>query len=345
MTAQLLDLAGCRCAVIASNAVADRMRTYLAPFVIARTVRQPDVTVTIGCDSHAIDVARRLFTARQPISCRTAHPGNRYLVWTVDDHEILLPEWTYDHMIDTVPGSIAVTGDDCDIAAKIGTRVIRQLLMRGIENRCDGVDVHAGSVLAGDAGVLIGGKPGSGKTTMLTTLLERHAAPIAGDRTMVTPNGQSWQATAVPLAWRFTPQGLAGSRPLAQALPRMTPARGPALVDGKVELTPEEVGQVFGRAPAPSAAIGHIVVVARTAEPAPALIDGWHLRRHLDFGREDALATDWLNLFPHNDEQSRANESHWWAALASSVPVLALTWTDPAQLPELADTIWTWINS
>ncbi|WP_228001678.1 hypothetical protein [Nocardia australiensis] len=322
----------------------ERMRAYIDPFVASDTGQRPDVTVSISCDPRAVDISRQLLNTRPPSACRTAHPGNRYLVWIVDDHEVLLPEWTDDHVVDTAPGTITITGADFNVAATIGTRVIRQLVMRGIENR-GGASLHAGCVVVGADGVLVGGKAGSGKTTMLTALLERHAAPVSGDRTMVIADSSGWRAVAVPLAWRFTPEGLSGSRLLGQAWPGMTPARGRVLVEGKAELTPDEVGQVFGRAPVSDAPVHRIVVVERSPEPPPDVVDGWYLRRHMDFGRGDTLGEDWLNLFPHNGNHARPSENLWWTRLGSSVPVMALTWTDPQQLPHLALSIHKWINS
>ncbi|MEV5835081.1 hypothetical protein [Nocardia sp. NPDC052112] len=255
---------------------------------------------------------------------------------------ILLPEWTYDHVVDTGPGTIAVTAVDDDTAARIGTRVVRQLIMRRIESR-GGIGLHAGTVAINGDGVLVGGQAGAGKTAMLTALLEHGAAPVSGDRTMVMTHSESWLAVGVPMAWRITAEGMARSLPLAQAWRDLTPARGRNLVEGKVELTPLEVAEIFGTRPAAHAAVGRIVVMQRSPEPPPRVVDGPFLCRHMDFGRGDSLGGDWLNLFPH--AVSHTAQHDWWSRLAAAMPVLALTWTDPAQLPSLADRIRRWIRS
>lgn len=131
---------------------------------------------------------------------------------------------TPNHVITVKGNRVLVTAELRQVAATIGVRIVRQLIMRGGEAR-GGQAVHAGAVDINGDGVLVGGHPGAGKTSVMTRLVEDHGARyIANDRTVLIPaDTDSWCAVGVPLAWRFTPESINGSPRLADALASRKP--------------------------------------------------------------------------------------------------------------------------
>ncbi|GAA0538588.1 hypothetical protein GCM10011581_05640 [Saccharopolyspora subtropica] len=339
MSTRLLNLGPCTCSVVAPEPVHEAMRHYVSPFLVPTLDGEPDITVSISCDSAAVADARRSLADQPATALRTSHPDQRYRAWITEGHEVLLPEYAPDHVITATPDLLVIAAEQPRVAASIGTRVVRQLLMRGGEiqaGRC----VHAAAVDIDGHGVLIGGHPGSGKTTVLTHLIEDHGAhPVANDRAVLIPRrGRQWHAIGVPLAWRFTPEGIGGSPTLANALTDFEPVRGRHLVDGKIELTPWEVSRLVGRPTLPITEIQRIVILTRSPSTPVMNPDSGFVQQHLDFSVEDFFAEDWLNLRPllaRNAEVS-ARDSEFWLRLAETMPVLALAWTDPSELPDVA---------
>lgn len=307
MSVRLLDLVTCTCSVIAPEPVHQAMSHYVHSYLV-RAFRQPDVVLTVGCDVNAVAYARHSLAAtRNLTTTRTSHPEQRYHVWATDDHQVLLPEHVPNHVISTTGDHVFLTAEQPPVAATIGTRVVRQLIMRGGEalgGRC----VHAGVLDIDGEGVLIGGHRGAGKTSVLTHLIERHRArPIANDRTVLVPeDSHSWRAVGVPLAWRFTPEGIGGSATLTAALADFEPNRGRHLVDGKVELTPWEVSRLFDRPALPSARITRVVILVHGRDAPPAPPDAAFVHRHLDFGAADFFTADWLGIRPHTGISPRS---------------------------------------
>jgi hypothetical protein len=236
---------------------------------------------------------------------------------------------------------ITVSSERETVAATIGVRVVRQLIMRGGEAR-GGRAIHAGAVAVNGHGVLIGGQPGAGKTSVLTRLVEDHgAAVLSNDRTVLFLDGAgTWRAVGVPLAWRFTPEGIGGSPRLSEALAHRTPRRGRGLIDGKVELTPLEISQILASPTTPTIPITRLVVLMRSPDMRPETPDARFLRSHLDFGEADFFADDWLSIrqcLPKATEH-QANPDAWWTMLAG-LPMQVICWHDPAELAQVAEAV------
>lgn len=347
MHARLLDLGSCICRLRASQEIHDPMQHYLSPFVAAAASREPNLTVSIEHDTVTVAHTRQSLAHQPATTLRTSHPEQRYRVWSTADREILLPEHTADHVIVRTPGHICLVAEDVRVAATIGIRIVRQLVMRGAEVR-GGRCVHAAAVDLDGRGLLIAGHSGSGKTTVLTQLLEEHGAhPVSNDRTaLIATDTGRWHAMGVPLAARFTPEGISGSPSLTVALHRFEPSRGRQLVDGKIELTPWEVSTLFQRTSLSGTEVTHLVLLTRTPQASVGNADGPVVRHHLDFGTEDAFADDWLNLRPHLRAAlpTPTHHSQLWERLADTVPVLRLSWTDPTELPRIAATASQWVQ-
>ncbi|MGH3623496.1 MAG: hypothetical protein ACRDQ5_17140 [Sciscionella sp.] len=320
------------------------MRHYVSPFLVSAGDREPHPTVSVGRDAATVAQTRQSLADQPPTTVRTSHPEQRYRVWITEDREILLPEHTPDHVIIRTPELVLIAAEHARVAATIGIRVVRQLVMRGGEVR-GGRCVHAAAVDIDGRGVLIAGHPGSGKTTVLTHLIEDHGArPVSNDRTALIPTDTGrWHAIGVPLAARFTPEGISGSPTLTAALNHFEPSRGQHLVDGKIELTPWELATLFNRSTVPVTEVAQLVILTRSAPVPAAKLDGAFVRHHLDFGADDFFADDWLNLRPHlNDSQpdSLSGDGDLWGRLVETVPVFPLAWTDPAELPHIATTTY-----
>lgn len=339
MSVRLYDLTTCTCSISAVEPLHEAMGHYLSVYEASRLSR-PDVVVAVGSDADAVAAVLLSLARMPPTALRRSHPEQRYQVWTTNGQEVLLPDRAPDHVISTTGNHITVTAEHLGMAATIGVRVIRQLIMRGGEAR-GGRAVHAGAVDIDGEGVLVGGHPGAGKTTMLTLLVEHHGArAVANDRAVLIPiDNQAWRAVGVPLAWRFTPEGAGGSPRLASALACQQRSRGRDLVDGKIELTPLEVGQLLDRPAVGAVHITRVVILVRSSHARPLTPDAAFVRRHLDFGATDFFADDWLNMRPQlarYESTSRDEGDAWWAKLATSVPVQVLSLTEPAELPQVA---------
>lgn len=339
MSARIYDLTTCVCVVSASEAVHQAMAHYLSAYQRSE-VDKPTVELAVKGDATSVASVVHSLTDMRPDAIRKSHLDQRYRVWTTSPQdEVLLPERTLNHVITTSGNRISVTADRESIGATIAVRIVRQLVMRGGES-WHGRAVHAGAVDLNGHGVLVGGKPGAGKTSVLTRLVENHGAhPIANDRTMLIPSqSRQWLAVGVPLAWRFTPEGLAGSSRLAYGLRHRHSVRGRDLVDGKAEFTPMEISQIFNRQTVSMAQVDRIVVLVNLLDDVPGAPDVTFLRHRLDFGRTDFFAEDWLRL---RDQLSAPDKRHtnlysWWSRVAATIPVKVLTWTSPTELPRVA---------
>ncbi|MEU0519361.1 hypothetical protein [Streptosporangium sp. NPDC006007] len=335
MNSRTYDLVTCTCSVTAAEPVHTMMAHYLSAFRVPER-NGTDVALTLSYDRVAR--VRRSVPATPPTEVRNSHPDQRYQVWISGDHEVLTPEREQDHVITVRGNHITVSSVRENVAATIGVRVVRQLIMRGGET-CGGQAVHAGAVVANGDGVLVGGQPGAGKTSVLTRLVEDHgAAALSNDRTVVVPDDAgTWRAVGVPLAWRFTPEGIGGSPRLSGALAHTTPRRGGGLTDSKVELTPLEVSQILDNPTTSTTQVTRVIVLMRSPNEQPVTPDARSLRRHLDFGRADFFADDWLNIRPHlpGNANNPTDPDAWWTTLAG-LPVQVICWGDPVELARVA---------
>lgn len=338
MNSRAYDLVTCTCVVTAAEPVHTMMAHYLSVFH-APELTGTDVTLTLTYDRVAR--ARRSVSETPPTEVRNSHPDQRYQVWDTEDRRVLIPERRQDHVMTVRGNHITVSSERENVSATIGVRVVRQLIMRGGEAR-GGRAIHAGAATVNGHGVLIGGLPGAGKTSVLTRLVEDHgAAVLSNDRTVVVPNDAgTWRAVGVPLAWRFTPEGIGGSPRISDALAHRTPRRGHGLIDGKVELTPLEISQILASPTTPAIPITRVVVLMRSPDTRPETPDARFLRSHLDFGAADFFADDWLSIrqcLPKVTE-SQANSEAWWTMLAG-LPVQVICWRDPAELARVAEAV------
>ncbi|WP_242606316.1 hypothetical protein [Protofrankia symbiont of Coriaria ruscifolia] len=168
------------------------------------------------------------------------------------------------------------------------------------------------------------------------------ARPVANDRTVLTPsNDGGWLATGVPLAWRFTPEGVNGSPRLAEGIRSRYPERGLGLTDGKVELTPLEVSRILGQPAVATTRVTRVVVLIRLPDDMPETPNAALLQQRLDFGPADFFAEDWLGLRSRlgAPPAEQAATHNWWDKVAATVPVEVLTWTNPTELARVAATI------
>src|SRR5699024_8828510 len=258
---------------------------YVSSFLVSAGDHEPHLTVSVRRDATAVAQTRQSLTDRSPTTVRTSHPEQRYRIWIAQHREILLPEHDCDHVVIRTSGVVLVIAEHACVAATIGVRVVRQLVMRGGEVR-GGNCVHAAAVDIDGRGLLIAGIPGSGKTTVLTHLIEDHGArPVSNDRTTLIPTGSGrWHAIGVPLAARFTPEGIGGSPTFTAALNHFEPHRGRHLVNGKIELTPWELATFFYRSTTRLTEVAQLVILTRSTEVPAEDRDRDFVRHHLDFG-------------------------------------------------------------
>lgn len=336
------DLTVGTCSLTADTTVHAAMGHYLAGFATAQPGKI-DVEVTVRVDPVAVAEARQSQASVPPTEMRRSHPGHRYRVWDTDGSTVLLPGLKTDHTITVNGHRILLHAQRPEVAATIGVRVVRQLIMRGGETR-GGRAVHAAAVDVDGTGVLIGGYPGAGKTSVVTRLLEaHHARPVSNDRTVLIPGEWGWRAVGVPLAWRFTPEGLHGSPSLATSIGRQAPQRGHGLVDGKIELTPREVDEALASSALATTVISRLVILVRLPDDMPGPADIAFVRQRVDFGASDFFAEDWLGVRPYlPDRQAAASpveHESWWAHLARTMPTRVLSWTHPCELDRVAAAI------
>lgn len=338
MICRVFDLVACTCAVTAPSPVHDVLDRYLTPFLAESPTLQADVSLSVHCEPPTkVMEMDSAFAGLVPTEVRRSHPDQRYLVWRDGPTQRLVPEVRRDHTITVHHGHVEISAADVTRAARVTVRVVRQVIMRGCEVQ-GGRGVHAAVVVIDGHGILIGGQPGAGKTSVLTQLIERHGAcPVANDRAvLMTTDGRTWLAVGVPLAWRFTPEGLRGSARLAAGYAATEPRRGRALVDGKHELTPSEVSILLGQPHRASNTIQEIVLLSRAPNS-----DHASLRAHLDFGDADFFAEDWLGILAHlpRKESPDSGKIGFWSRLGRELPVRRLAWTHPSELPHVAATI------
>lgn len=337
------DLTAGTCSITADTPILAAMEHYLAAFTTTQTAT-PEIEVTIQVHPRALAAARQAQAEVPPTGMRRSHPGHRYRMWDIGGRRsLLLPDTAPDHMITVSGNRVLVCAQQAQVAATIGVRVVRQLIMRGGEAR-GGRAVHAAAVDLDGTGVLLGGYPGAGKTSVMTRLLEQHRArPVSNDRTVLIPSTDSWRAVGVPLAWRFTPDGLKASPGLAAATGRQTPRRGHGLIDGKIELTQNEVDEALACRALPTTVITRLVILVRLPDDALGPADIAFVRQRLDFGVADFFAEDWLGIRSHlNTMQSAGRPVHqdnWWAHLARTMPTRVLSWTHPCELDRVAAAI------
>jgi hypothetical protein len=276
---------------------------------------------------------------------RWSHPTQSYLVRPrvdVPGEVLLCPDGT-DHVVITSGGGVDVLAADAASGARLGVRVVRQVLMRGGE-RAGGRCVHAAVARVGNLGVLDTGAPGAGKTSVLTELISTHRArPVANDRAVLVPTGQGrWRAYGVPLVWRFTPQAVVASPRLSGTIASGRRERGDALVDGKAEFTPQEVARLFGTEPPSCVDVDLVVVLNRRGHQGAALSAG--LTEALDFGVDDPFSCDWLALREVaglSGNVAPQDAALWWRTLAADLRPLTrtVTWESPQEFPVIADVI------
>ncbi|CRK56908.1 hypothetical protein [Alloactinosynnema sp. L-07] len=334
------DLAVGACSISADTAVHAAMDHYLASVATAQPGKA-DVEVSVRVDPAAVAATRQTWASVPPSEMRRSHPGHRYRAWATDKSAtVLLPARTSDHTITVDGHHILVHAQRAEVAATVGVRIVRQLIMRGGENR-GGRAVHAAAVDLDGTGILIGGYPGAGKSSVVTRLLEtHHARPVSNDRTVLIPGEPGWRAVGVPLAWRFTPEGLHASHGLATSISRGTPQRGHRLIDGKIELTPHEVDEALACRAMATTMIGRLVILARLPDDAAGPPDIGFVRQRLDFGVSDFFAEDWLGIAAHlpgrQATASPVEQENWWAHLAATMPTRVLSWTHPCELDRVA---------
>lgn len=342
VTQRYYNLTTCTCLINAAAPIHTSIDHYLSSFK-TQELDHVDIELTLNDDAAAVAASRPALASLPSAGFRSSHPDHRYQVWAIDNQWFFMPERAPDHLIMVKKNDISVIAERQQVAAAVGVRIVRQLIMRAGEVR-DGQAVHAGAVTLNGQGILIGGHPGAGKTSILTHLVgDHHALPVANDRTVLIPaRDGTWHAVGVPLAWRFTPEGIGGSPRLSDGLASRNPTRGRGLVDGKLEFTPLEVSQTLRSPMVGSTRVERIVVLTRQPGGVPsARPNTTFVRQHLDFGATDFFAEDWLGIKPQLGEptpRSRDTDA-WWAALATSVPVQVLSWSDPIELPQIAATV------
>ena len=73
MSTRLLNLGPCTCSVVAPEPVHEAMRHYVSPFLVPTLDGEPDITVSISCDSAAVADARRSLADQPATALRTSH--------------------------------------------------------------------------------------------------------------------------------------------------------------------------------------------------------------------------------------------------------------------------------
>ena len=335
---RLVGLGVAVCRVSAAAEVRTLMGPYLDGLPTGAAPGAPRMHLAVRIDSDAVGAAWRRAASEPARASRSSHPGQEYRVVAHGTGELLTSAQADDHAIVTGPGAVTVLACDQAAGARVAVRVVRQVLIRAGE-RVGGRSVHAAVAMVNGRGVLLTGVPGAGKTSVMHALMAgRDACPVANDRVVIVPRGRGrWTAIGVPLAWRFTPQAVAASPLLAEGIALSRRRRGRDLVDGKQEFAPREVTRLFGVRPAHSAPVDEVVVLGRDRVEATAR----SLREGLDFGPDDPLACDWLDLaaIAGLAPAKGAQGSSWWAGALADLMSRARfeAWADPSQFEAIAD--------
>ncbi|MBQ0928633.1 hypothetical protein [Saccharopolyspora endophytica] len=339
MPYRLYRLLGTHCLVIADVDVLADVDDYLHPFTVpADHGLDPDIVVTTAVNEEEVLATRKDSHTWPPPHRVLSHPAQCYQRWYRRGQTILLPEHggdLGDHVIRYDEGALRCVVQHREAAATVLVRLVRQIVLRATE-RLGGVSVHGGITQLPDSrNILIAGRAGAGKTSVLTLLAEQHhAAVISNDRTVLVPFPDgSWQASAVPLCWRFTAETLHASACLAACAASDGLRRGIDPLDGKLELTPAEVASFLGRPWLSHTGLDEIVVLRRATAAGS---DITPLLRHLSLGTDDPFASDWIGL---NSQAPLSTEDDPWHALGNAVPITVLDWTDPDELRGLASAI------
>ncbi|MBC7303276.1 MAG: hypothetical protein H5T78_20300 [Nocardia sp.] len=320
--------------VVADPRVRDGIDHYLR--AQRRPLCPPDTTVTVRVDPPEVPHRRNEAHTGHQLGERTAFTGDIYQAFLTD--RITLVPSSPGHVVDLGDNTITVHAANTGIGIRIAVRVLRQITMRAAED-AGARALHAGAVVVDGRAVLVGGRAGAGKTTMLLQLIKLGAAPMASDRTMVTSENTHLHGTAVPHAWRITPQGLESATELHQIW--QCPQRGQRLADGKAELTPVEIADAYDRPLHSASPVSALVLVDRTIL-APAISHSAGLRPHLDFGNDDPFAEDWLTQ--RRTATRTTADSPWWNQLTTDLPTLRIRWTHPQELALAAAAADTWIR-
>ncbi|MGW5569814.1 hypothetical protein ACWEVD_01320 [Nocardia thailandica] len=317
--------------VLAAPAVHNGIDHYLR--AQRRPLCPPDTTVTVRIDPPEVPRRRTEAHTGRHLGARTAFTGDTYQAWRTDC--VTLVPSCPGHVIDLKDNAITVRAANIVTGVRIAVRVLRQITMRAAED-AGAYPLHAGAVVIDGRTVLVGGRAGAGKTTMLLALIALGAAPMASDRTMVTATTHL-HGHAVPHAWRITPQGLQSAPELHRIW--RCPQRGRRLADNKAELTPVEIATAYDRPLHSAGPIQGLILVDRTTIAA-AIPHHAGLQPHLDFGAEDPFAEDWLT---QRRTTRPAPDTQWWDQLTADLPTLRIRWSDPQEL-RLAATAAAWIQ-
>lgn len=336
MTGMPIDLPGLRCWVEAPDAVLTDTGTYLAPAQCSysATPISADARIVGRIDDDAV---RAAFAVPGLHTTVWSHPELAYRCADRVDGRTLIPAHGPRHVIQ-VSGEapqlcVRVAALEVPVLVRVVRRVVRALALRGVE-AAGGACVHAGAVRLGTGGLLVGGAPGCGKTSVLTELIETHGAqPVSNDRTAIlTDTSGCWMGHGIPLAWRYAPPGLAASPLLAAAARQGTLRRGGGLVDGKVEFTLGEIGKHLHSEPLPATKLTRVLLLHRGSDPAVNPLTPEFAARHLSLDPEP-FADDWLDLRRRIGALVTAGVPQ---QLLRAVDTTILRWQEPVELAGLA---------
>jgi hypothetical protein len=337
VTGLLVELPGLRCRVEAPDRVLAEICAYLAAAQHSVSPQSAAAHIIAEVDREAVRAAAATCAATADAPVVRSHPQLNYWHRDTRDGRVLLPVHGPRHAI-RVSGSVPrlqihVAALDLAALARQTKRVLRALVLRAVD-AAGGGSVHGGAVRLAATGLLVGGLPGSGKTSVITALVETHGAgPISNDRTAVLADTHGrWTAHGVPLAWRYTPEGLAASPRLSAARRETRLRRGHDLVDGKIEFTLDEIGRHLGATPLPATPVTRIVILDRAGRHMPRPTGPRATARHLRLD-PDPFAEDWLDLHARLDSRPTTGVPE---RLTRSVDTSILRWRDPTELASLA---------
>lgn len=336
MTGMLIDLPGLRCWVEAPDAVLADMGTYLAPaqYSYSTAAVPADARLVGWIDEDAVHAA---FAVPGLHTTVWSHPELAYRCVDTVEERTVLPAHGPRHVI-RVSGEVPqlcvrVAAIEVPVLVRVARRVVRALVLRGVE-AAGGACVHAGAVCLGTGGLLVGGAPGCGKTSVLTALIETHGAQlVSNDRTAIlTDTSDCWMGHGIPLAWRYAPPGLAASPLLAAAARQGTLRRGGGLVGGKVEFTLGKIGKHLHSTPLPATKLTRVLLLDRGSDPAANPPNPEAAVRHLSLDPEP-FADDWLDLRRRIGALVTASVPQ---RLLRALDTTILRWQEPVELAGLA---------